>query len=339
MPNMVNAKLAVPHRLTPGQTIGIVAPSAGNAGAFPHRVEQAVQSLTDLGFKVKFAKHARENRDYVSADARLRAEDINDMFADPEIATIMCTIGGDHSNQILKYIDFEAIRHSPKIFVGYSDISVLHYALAAKANLQTFYGPCLVTEFGEYPKPLDYTLDHFLKATMNAEPIGNIVPSAEWTCEILDWRTQEDRKRSRKLLPSTGYYWLRQGKSSGIIVGGCVPSINHLTGTEFWIDPIGCVFFIDVPEGHEFGTGLQIHELDAYLADLDNLGVFKNIVGLIVGKPYRYSDEQNEQLRRLIASYVEPYNYPVLMDVNIGHASPIITLPLGAEVTLDAEHD
>lgn len=306
---------------------------------FPHRVEQAVQSLTGLGYKVKFAKHARENRDYVSADAQLRAADINDMFANPDVAAIMCAIGGDHANQILKYIDFEAIKRTPKIFVGYSDISVLHYALAAKAGLQTFYGPCLVTEFGEYPKPLDFTLDHFLKATTRVEPIGAIVPSSEWTCELLDWRTQEDRKRPRVLLPSTGYHWLREGKASGPIIGGCVPSINHLTGTEFWIDPSESIFFIDVPEGHEFGTGLSIHELDAYLADLDNLGVFKSIKGLIVGRPYRYSDEQNEQLRKLISSYVGPYEYPVLMNVNIGHASPIITLPLGAGVIIDSQEN
>lgn len=332
--------LNLPKKLKIGETIGVVAPSAGNANFFPHRIENSQNYLEKMGYKVKYAKHARENRDYVSSDEKNRVEDIHEMFADPSVSAVICTIGGNHSNQLLKYLDFDLIRKNPKIFLGYSDISVLHYAFLKEANLQTFYGPCLMTQFGEYPEPLEYTINSFKVAlTQNEKNIGAIEASKTWTSEILDWRTKDDMKRPRKLLESSGYKWLRPGSAEGRIIGGCIPSINHLAGTKYWVEPENCIFFIDIPEGHEFGVGLSISELDAYLADLDNMGVFQKIAGLIVGRPYRYTDEKNEQLKELIKNYTAAYSYPILMDVNIGHSDPIITLPIGANVKLNSENN
>ncbi|MBD3270059.1 LD-carboxypeptidase, partial [Candidatus Peregrinibacteria bacterium] len=264
---------------------------------------------------------------YVSASAQERADDIHQMFSDNEIKAIICAIGGDHANQILKHIDFDLIRNNPKIFVGYSDISVLHYAFLSQADLQTFYGPNLMTDFGEYPKILDYTKEYFEKAVSNEGTIGKVMSSEMWTDEILDWGQKKDLERARKLVKSEGYKWLKEGFSTGEIVGGCVPSINHLIGTKYWVDPSNRIFFIDIPEGFEFGTGLSIGEFDSYLADLDNIGVFSSIKGLIVGRPYRYDKNQYEKLDKIIMKYCGDYNYPVLLNANIGHASPIITVP------------
>ncbi len=335
----MNKELIKPKKLLQGDTIGVIAPSAGNANIFPHRIESAVKSLERLGYKVKFATHSLERNGHTSSDPEKRANDIHDMFKDNEVSAIICTIGGDHSNQLLKYLDFEIIKNNPKIFIGFSDISVLHYAFIKNANLQTFYGPCLMTQFGEYPDILSYTLEYFNKAVTSSNPIGNIIPSEEWTSEILDWTMKKDLERPRKLVRSDGYEWLKQGSASGSIIGGCVPSINHLAGTEYWIDPINSIFFIDIPEGYEFGKGLPIHSLDAYLSDLDNLGVFESISGLIIGRPYNYSLEEYNALKKIILYYTKKYDYPILLNVNIGHSDPIITLPLGVNVTMDSRQN
>ena len=42
-----------PPRLQPGDTVGLVSPSWGGAGLYPHRVERGVQHLQSLGFKVR----------------------------------------------------------------------------------------------------------------------------------------------------------------------------------------------------------------------------------------------------------------------------------------------
>ncbi len=329
-------KLNIPNKLCKGDTIGVVAPSAGNAKIFPHRIKTAERMLNKMGYEIKTAKHSLQNIDYVSSNAKNRAQDINDMFSDKKVKAIICTIGGDHSNQILKYLDFEVIKNNPKIFIGFSDISVLHYAFASKANLQTFYGPCLMTQFGEYPEILPYTLKYFLKAVTETSKIGEINPSINWTTEILDWFKKNDLKRPRKLLKSNGYEWIREGTAKGNVFGGCIPSINHLLGTDYWVEPNNKIFFIDIPEGHEFGEGLPLHSLDSYLADLDNVGLFNKISGLLIGRPYNYSKDDVLKLKKIISYYTANSSYPILYNVNIGHADPIITLPLNVEVILDS---
>ena len=133
-----------------------------------------------------------------------------------------------------------------------------------------------------------------------------------------------------------GYEWWKEGTVHGNILGGCVPSINHLTGTEYWNDFDGKIMFIDIPEGNP-GEKFSLANLDSFLADLDNLGIFKNIKGLIIGRPYFYEEEDNKKLKNIIEYYTKDYNYPILFNANIGHASPIITIPLGAEVFLDSQ--
>ncbi len=328
-----------PSYLKPGDTIGVVAPSAGSAELFPHRIVAAERMLKQIGYRVKFAKHALERTAYVSGTAEDRAADIHQMFLDEEVKAIICTIGGDHSNQLLKHLNFDLIASHPKIFLGFSDISVLHYAFASKSNLRTFYGPALMTQFGEYPETLPYTIEYFQEAVTKTKPIGPVLPNETWTSEMLDWSQKKDLERPRALQRSSGYDWLRGGTATGSVIGGCISSINHLTGTDYWIDPAKSIFFLDIPEGHEFGQGLAVQEVDSNLADLDNLGVFSSINGLIVGRPYNYSKEDLEKLRKLIEVYTQPHSYPVLFNANIGHADPIITLPLGVQITLDSSRN
>jgi len=329
-------KTIIPKKISKGATIGVVSPSAGLADLFPHRIEQAEKNLKRLGYNLKFAKNSLDRNGYVSATAKQRAADIHEMFLDSEVATIICTIGGDHANQVLKYLDFNIIQENPKVFIGYSDISVLHWAFFSKANLRTFYGPCLMAEMAEYPDIIPYTLEYFRKAVAQEKSIGKILPSNEWTAEVLDWSEKKDLERPRTMFKSDGYEWLVEGKASGEIIGGCVPSINHLAGTAYWIDPKGKIFFIDIPEGHEFEKGLSVDSLDSYLADLDNLKVFEKISGLIVGRPYNYTAQDEEDLKRVIKHYAGGYGYPILFNANIGHASPIITIPMGAGTNLDS---
>jgi len=328
--------LIIPKKLNKGDTVGVVSPSAGLANIFPHRVRQGVQALEKLGFKVVFAPNSLKRDGYVSGTPRERADDLHAMFADLNIKAIICTIGGNHSNQILKYLDFELIKKNPKIFIGYSDITILHYAFAKKAKLRTFYGPCLMPEFGEYPEILDYTREYFERAVANEETIGIIGSSETWTDEFLDWEEKKDRERPRNLFSNEGYEWWREGEAKGEIFGGAIPTINHLAGTEYWVDPKGKIFFIDIPEGDVPGKAFFLSWLDSFLSDLDNLNVFSSIKGLVIGRPYAYTKQDSQWLKERILFYTAGQKYPIIYNVNIGHVTPIITVPMGAMAQLDS---
>lgn len=334
-------KLSLPQALKKGDTMGFISPSVGLAPFAMHRIEKAKTYLESLGYKVKIGKHALESSGYVSASAQKRAEDLNEMFRLKDVAMIMATIGGNHSNQILKYIDFGMIRKNPKIFMGYSDITVLHYALYTQANLATYYGPAAMTQFGENPSILGYSLRYFKRAISESGTgaVVNFKPSKRWTDEVLDWFAKKDLKRPRKLKKNPGYKWLRAGHSSGEIFGGAIPSINYLAGTKYWIEPDGKILFLDIPEGHKFDEGLSLSDVDCYLSNLDNLGVFDQINGLIVGRLFNYKNEDKKIFGEIILKYTSGKNYPILLNVDLGHTDPIITIRYGAKVELDSKKD
>jgi muramoyltetrapeptide carboxypeptidase len=325
-----------PKKLEKGDIIAIISPSAGLASIFPHRLDNAIKFFKSQGYKIKEFPCTRKNIGWESALAEERAKDLTDAFKDKEVKAIICSIGGHTSNKILEFLDFEEIKKNAKIFCGYSDISVLHYAINKKSGIVTFYGPAAMTQFGEYPEPLSYTLEYFKKAVSITKPIGKIVPSSEWTDEVLDWGKKEDLTRPRKMVKNKGFEWLKGGEVEGEIIGGCLSSIVHLIGTEYWPEHKNKILFLEIPEGQDITKGLPLAEVDSLLADLRIAKVFEKIKGLIIGRPFRYSEEEQQKFKEIILENTKRYDFPILYGTDIGHTDPIITIPLGVKAKLDS---
>lgn len=329
-------KQILSNKLKSGDTIAIISPSAPLAGLLPHRLQKGINALKNIGMKVKLSKNALKIDNYVSANPKQRAGDINKAFADSSINAIMASIGGNHSNQILDYLDYETIKKNPKPVIGYSDITVLQTAIYAKTGLVTFYGPCLLTQFAENPKPYGYTLKYFRKALFQNYPIGVIESSRLWTEEILDWFQKDDLKRPRKTKRNKGWTWLKKGNGKGKLLGGCIVSLMHLRGTEYWPNFDNSLLFWEIPEGKSIYEGEDPANVDSYLTDLKLSGVFNKIKGMIIGRPYHYSKEKQDLIKQIIIKNTEAYKFPILFGVDIGHTDPMITLPIGITAKLDS---
>lgn len=329
-----------PPKLNKGDTIGLVSPSCPLAGLVKHRVNRAIKQLKEMGFKVKLGQSSLAVSGYTAGSAKERAKDINTFFKDDEVKAIISFIGGNHSNQLLEYIDFDLIRKNPKIFIGYSDVTVLHLSLLTKANLTTFYGPSALNQLAENPKILDYTREYLFKATMSSRPIGAVIPSKEWTDEVLDWFTKADQKRPRKMKKNIGWEWLKDGGAKGPMIGGCISSLMHLRGTEFWPNFSNAIFFWETSESaNDFSKGEPIDLIDALLTDLRLSGVFDKIGGMVVGRPFGYSEEDSLKLKDLIIEKTKKYNFPILFGADFGHTDPMITIPIGVTAKLNSKED
>lgn len=320
-----------PPRLREGDTVGVISPSWGGGAEYPHRVERGTAYLESLGFRVKLAPHAMNSAGYVSDTPENRASDVHEMFGDPEVRAIIAAIGGDHSCHLLPLLDFDLIRRNPKIFMGYSDVTVLNVAIWARTGLVTFNGPALMVELAEYPEVLAYTERHVLKTLCAAEPVGEIEPSGWWTEELLSWGEKEDLTRARSGQPSEGWTWLKGGRADGVLVGGCLESMQHLRGTPFWPDLDGAVLFLETSEEKP-----DPEKVDGMLMDYENMGVFERIRGLLFGRPMFYEPEEREQLREVILERTSWYGFPVVADMDFGHTSPMLTLPVGCRAVVDA---
>lgn len=324
-------ELRRPPRVRPGATVAIVSPSFGAVGAWPHRVERATAYLNGLGLEVWVMPNAARSDGWVSAPPEDRVADLHGAFLDDRVAVVLAGIGGNHSNQLLPLLDFDLIREHPKVFQGYSDVTVLHWAFARHAGLATFHGPALVPELGEFPRVLPHT-DRYLRAAWFGEEAITFEPAATWTDEFLDWDIKADLTRPRAERASEGWISIRDGVASGPLLGGCLETICwHLKGSMAWVDPQDAILFLETSE-----EAPPPATVDAYLTDLEQLGIFDAAAGLVIGRPYGYTEEDARSLWDVVAARTEAAGLPVLANVELGHADPMLTLPLGVPAELDA---
>ena len=128
-----------PPRLRRGDLIGIVAPAS--PARKPEQIERGVRYLEGLGYRVRVGRHIEERHGFSAGTDSQRADDLNAMFRDPEVRAIFALRGGNGCCRLLRRLDYGAARRDPKIFVGYSDITFLQFALWRRARLVTFSGP------------------------------------------------------------------------------------------------------------------------------------------------------------------------------------------------------
>ncbi|MGC4105192.1 MAG: LD-carboxypeptidase [Thermomicrobiales bacterium] len=318
-----------PRALQPGDTIGIVSPAWFGGESFVPRARNGIRRLEALGFKVIVAPHAFHNRGHASETAERRADDINAMFANPDVAMLMATIGGTHACEVLPLLDWELIRRNPKIVMGYSDITALNVGSFAATGLCTINGPYLMSDWAEYPQMPPISEEWALRLLMRAEPPGAIPFSEEWTNEFLDWETGEDRTRARRTQPNAGWAVVRAGTATGRLVGGCIESLDLLRGTRFWPDLEGCILFLET--AGDINSPVATDEL---LAGLDLMGVFDQIVGLLFAKPAAFSEVDWRRFDQLLAERAEGWDFPVIANMDFGHHSPNLAMPIGVQATM-----
>jgi muramoyltetrapeptide carboxypeptidase len=325
-------------KLTKHNQIGLISNSAPLAGLVPHRTKRGIEMLRALGFKVKLGISALKVDNYIAGSPEERAKDINSFIKNKNIKAILSFIGGDHSSQLLPLLNFEQIKNNPKIIMGFSDTTVLLLAIYSQTGLVTFYGPSVLNQFAENPKMLDYTMKYFKKAVMSNLPIGKIIPSPLWTEEMMDWFEKKDILRPRKMKKNSGWLWLKDGKAEGPLIGGCLFSLMHLRGTKYWPEFKGTILFWEISENDSnIFEGEAISAVDSHLIDLENSGVFEEISGMVIGRPYHYSKKMEKRLISLVKERTKKFNFPILYRVDFGHTDPMITLPIGAKSTLDSK--
>ena len=144
---------------------------------------------------------------------------------------------------------------------------------------------------------------------------------------------QSDSTRPRERKPSDGWTWLKQGSAEGPLVGGCLESLQHLRGTPYWPVWDGAIMFFETSEQNP-----SPETVDGILMDYENMGVFEKIVGLLVGRPMRYSPEEMGRLREVILERTAAFTFPIVTDSDFGHTSPQFTIPIGCRGRIDTEN-
>lgn len=336
----------VPKALKRGDCIAFISPSARLNNIFPAELARVAKYIEAQRYVVKtFFEEIKPSASYFESTTA-RAKEIHDAFRDPEVKAILCTIGGNHANDLPRRLDYELIAANPKIFCGYSDITNLHHAILYNTGLRTFYAPCALSELADDPKPDSFTTDNLwsIIAPEQHSKVPSPLPrSLEYAHALLPIFYGE-KSRPRDVKPSPPWTWLRRGHARGRLLGGCVSSLMHTIGTEWSPDYTGRILFIEsaIASGDRL-NGPPIATIKEQLVDMINCNIFDKISGLVVGRPYgkNYNEDkaQWKAYHDMILDVASEWDWPILAGIDIGHTSPILTLPIDAMAELDSQTD
>ena len=303
-----------PRRLAPGQTIGMVAPSA--APNEPERIRFAIDTIESLGFKVKPGAHLYDREGYLAGSDAARADDLNAMFADDDVDAIWCVRGGYGASRILPALDYALMQRKPKALIGYSDITALHVAIHRHAGLVTFHGPVAFRAF------TPYSLGELKRVLWTGETPVRLggPPPFERAEGRVDWEN-----RVATLVPGT---------ARGRLIGGNLCLMSHLCGTPYFPDLRGAILFLeDVEEAY--------YRIDRMLTQLWLSGALAGVAGVAFGKFTNCNSSpfflQNRPLDDILGERCRALGVPAVSGIMVGHIEDQTTLPVGCLAELDAD--
>lgn len=301
----MNQPSALPKKLSKNPVIGLFSPSG-----FIHeeiQFEKATQFLTTKNFQIVTAKNTLSKWKYFSATDKDRLTDFHELLKNPEIEIIMASRGGYGWSRLLRKIDFDLIKKSNKILIGFSDFTLLNLSVLAKNNAISLHGPMAVADF-RHEEISEFTFLHFTKL-LQSDSVS--IPKIE--CE-------------HPYKPQT---------IDGIIWGGCLSLIVHLVGTPYFPEiKNGILFIEDVNE--------QPYHIERMLLQLYHSGVLEKQSAILFGQFNNcISNELSATLYEMtdvLETMRNILNIPILTNFPFGHVKDKITIPMGAKTKLSI-HD
>ena len=319
-----NMQKIIPEKLQKGDKIMIIAPSRGLKLIGHDCREIAEKRFKKMGLQVVFANNTTDDKwnPLGTGSIAERTADIMQAFKDKSVKAIFTVIGGFNSNQIIEHLDYDIIRENPKIICGFSDITAVLDAIHAKTGLEVYYGPHY-SSIGML-KGCEYTLNYLEKILFTDEKV-EILPSAEWSDDL--WFLDQEK---REFIKNEGFWQIHKGKAAGTIVGGNLCTFNLLLGTAYRpAFPENTILMIE--DAGDTSDVIFDRNLQALCYQPD----FKNVKALIIGRFQKNSKINREMLEFIINNKPELNDLPVLANVDYGHTTPIITIPLGGYAELN----
>lgn len=318
-----------PQRIEPGMTLGIIAPAS--AARDPKLVDEAIAGVEALGLKAKPGRHIRDKWGYLASSDANRLADLHRMFADKKVDGIICLRGGYGTSRIVDAIDYDLVKKNPKVFIGFSDITMLNLAFLRKCKLVSFNGPMAASTFAD-ETPSRFGISGFLRTLGHAEPAGSI------------WQGHDDHD----------FRVIRSGKASGRLTGGNLSLLAASVGTPYQVQTKGCIVFIEEVEECPY-------RIDRMLTQMLSAGLLKDAAGIVIGRnvPDKTFEAAEAKAAKSASKVVMPLaksvsrNYEPLMDevfhdrlsglkipvitgLPFGHIQDYATLPLGIMASMDS---
>ncbi len=300
-----------PPRLKKGSVLGVVSPSYTITEVADDYMS-GIKSLRGLAFEIKEGRTTSVREGRMPGSDEERAEDINAMFADSDVNGIVCALGGRYGLRTLRHLDWKLIKSNPKVFSGMSDITTFHAAFLAKTGLSGLHQTDVVFGFGQDTGSPGWKFETslFQRITMESKPLGSLPSLTPWAC----WRG---------------------GRAEGRLFGGHLPTLRNLMGTRYFpeIDE-KIIFFFEAMSNF-------FNEIETILVQFREAGVLDKMAGLLVGKIRGEKDgkmvDMTTDLKETVMEITDEYDVPVIAEMDFGHYTPNLPMPLGIRAEMSAD--
>ncbi len=300
-----------PARLRAGDIVGLIEPASATDDPFD--LTLAEEAVRAMGLTPKRASHLLGRYGYLSGADKDRAADVNAMFADPSVRAIFAVRGGWGCQRILPYLDYDMIRANPKLLIGFSDITALHLAIAARGGFVTLHAPNAGSAWGES------SLSMFKQIAFEGKAVSYTNPVAT-----------EDRLIQKKWRTQT----LRGGTAKGKLLGGNLTVLAAMVGTPYLPSFDGAILFLEDVDEAEY-------RIDRMLTQLGQAGILRKLAGVIFGqctdcKARGEPAYGGFTLSNVLQQHIVPLGIPAYQGAFFGHMPDQFTMPVGALAEMDA---
>ncbi|HKR25047.1 MAG TPA: LD-carboxypeptidase [Allosphingosinicella sp.] len=300
-----------PPRLRRGDIVGLVEPAYFTPDSFDLALVQ--ETIRAMGLVPRPAPNILSRHGYLAGSDEERAAALNAMFADREVKAIFAVRGGWGSARILPHLDYDLIRANPKLLIGFSDITALHLALAARTDCPTIHGPNAASAWGAL------SWDSFRRLAFEGE-----APTWRNPAGTADRLAQRDgRIRS-----------FRPGRAAGPLLGGNLTVLSALVGTPYLPDFDGAILFLE-------DTDEAQYRIDRMLTQLALAGILGRVAGVVFGQctdcvARNSSSIGGFTLSEVLAHHLAPLGVPAFQGALFGHVPDQFSLPVGVRAEIDA---
>ena len=291
----------IPEKLKKGDNILVIAPSNPVQEGDKIYLKKTEQLFNNYGINIIYGRNIYSDTLGYGATPLEKAEDINNGFKNKDVQAIFCAKGGENSNTVFDYIDYELIKNNPKIFCGFSDSTFLLNMIYEKTELVTFHSATFKS-ISDWDKPCVFQ-------------------------DIIDklMYGKNDLRRENE-----EFKVIKEGITEGILIGGNLNCISRMVTGKYCLNFKNKILFIE-----DLGEESNPKFVSSFLYLLKQNNVFSEINGLWIGS---YESETNIKLENIVKDVIgNDYKFPIIKSKNFGHIDTKITIPIGVKAKIDTK--
>ena len=324
-----------PRFLKKKDVISLTAPSEGcsNKKEDLNAFENGIKEFKKRDVKIKETPDCRKTHLGRSDSAKTRAKEFEACFKDKQTNAVLCYNGGEFLVEMLSYVNFNVIKENPKWFLGFSDPTGLLFYITTYLDIATLYG----NNFIEYQMtPWHVSLENGLNILR-----GNIQDQESF--DMYEEGLKTHRKKTEPFCLDTRVYWKnitgeKKIQLKGRLIGGCLDVLANIVGTRFDVvssfvekyKEDGIVWYFD-------NCDFTNEQVVRVLWQLKEAGWFKYAKGVVFGRSANDVSRYAISFKDSVLASLKSLNLPIIVDADISHKRPTMTLINGAIVNIESQ--